>query len=65
MLDSYMLFLSVLGIPQPVRKLQGEAVGKEGHFVAAIDANAVNVLLSRADDLIGALPKAQPKPVSQ
>jgi hypothetical protein len=65
MLDAYTPILALLGIPQPVRKLQAEAVGKEGHFVAGLDAVAVGSLLSRADDLIGALPKAQPRPVSQ
>lgn len=65
MLDTYTPFLAILGIPQPVRKLEGDAVGKEGHFVAGIDAVAFSALLSRLDDLLGALPKAQPQPVSQ
>jgi hypothetical protein len=65
MLDTYTPFLALLGIPQPVRKLEADAVGKEGHFVAGIDAVAFSALLSRLDDLIGALPKAQPPPVSQ
>jgi hypothetical protein len=65
MLDSYTPFLALIGIPQPVRKLEADAVGKEGHFVAGIDAVAFSSLLSRLDDLLGALPKAQPQPVSQ
>jgi hypothetical protein len=65
MLDTYTPFLALLGIPQPVRKLEADAVGKEGHFVAGIDAVAFSALLSRLDDLLGALPKAQPQPVSQ
>ena len=65
MLDTYTPFLAILGIPQPVRKLEADAVGKEGHFVAGIDAVAVSALLTRLDDLVGALPKAQPAPVSQ
>jgi hypothetical protein len=65
MLDTYTPFLAILGIPQPVRKLDADAVGKEGHFVAGIDAVAFSALLSRLDDLLGALPKAQPQPVSQ
>lgn len=60
MLDSYTPFLALLGIPQPVRKLDADAVGKEGHFVAGIDAVAFSALLTRLDDLLGALPKAQP-----
>jgi hypothetical protein len=65
MLDTYTPFLALLGIPQPVRKLDADAVGKEGHFVAGIDAVAFSSLLSRLDDLLGALPKASPAPVSQ
>jgi len=64
-LDSYTPFLALLGIPQPVRKLEGDAVGKEGHFVAGLDAAAVSALLTRLDDLLGALPKAPAAPVSQ
>jgi hypothetical protein len=65
MLDTYTPFLALLGIPQPVRKLEADAVGKEGHFVAGIDAVAFSALLGRLDDLLGALPKASPQPVSQ
>jgi hypothetical protein len=65
MLDNYTPFLALLGIPQPVRKLEAEAVGKEGRFVAGIDALAVSGLLMRLDDLIGALPKSPPPAVSQ
>jgi len=60
MLDTYTPFLAILGIPQPVRKLEADAVGKEGHFVAGIDAVAFSALLSRLDDLLGALPRATP-----
>lgn len=60
MLDTYTPFLALLGIPQPVRKLEADAVGKEGHFVAGIDAVAFSALLARLDDLLGSLPKSQP-----
>jgi hypothetical protein len=65
MIDGYTPFLALLGIPKPVQKLEGDAIGKEGHFVAGIDAVAISTLLTRLDDLIGALPKSQPAPVSQ
>ena len=65
MLDTYTPFLALLGIPQPVRKLDADAVGKEGHFVAGIDAVAVSALLARIDDLVGSLPKSPPPAVSQ
>lgn len=60
MLDTYTPFLALLGIPQPVRKLEADAVGKEGHFVAGIDAVAFSALLARLDDLLSSLPKSQP-----
>jgi hypothetical protein len=65
MLDTYTPFLALLGIPQPIRKLDADAVGREGHFVAGVDAVAFSALLTRLDDLLGALPRAQPQPVSQ
>jgi hypothetical protein len=65
MLDTYTPFLALLGIPQPVRRLEAEAVGKEGRFVAGIDAVAVSGLLARLDDLLGSLPQAPPPAVSQ
>ena len=60
MLDTYTPFLALLGIPKPVQKLEADAVGKEGHFVAGIDAVALSAVLARLDDLVGALPKAPP-----
>lgn len=60
MLDTYAPFLALLGIPKPVQKLEADAVGKEGHFVAGIDAVALSALLARLDDLVGALPQAPP-----
>lgn len=65
MIEGYTTFLAILGIPKPLQKLQADAVGKQAHFVAGIDAVAISTLLARLDDLIGALPKAQPPPVSQ
>jgi hypothetical protein len=65
MLDTYTPFLALLGIPQPIRKLEADAVGREGHFVAGVDAVAFGALLARLDALLDALPKAQPAPVSQ
>jgi len=48
-------------IPQPVRKLEADAVGKEGHFVAGIDAVAFAALLTRLDDLLGRAAQSQPR----
>jgi len=65
MLEGYAPFLALLGIPQPVRKLEADAVGREGHFVAGIDAVAISAILARLDDLVGALPKSSPSGASQ
>jgi hypothetical protein len=63
--DSYTPYLAIFGIPKPLHKLEADAIGKEAHFVAGIDAVAISTLLGRVDDLLNALPKAQPQPVSQ
>lgn len=63
--DGYTPYLALLGIPKPLQKLEADAIGKEAHFVAGIDAVAISTLLTRLDDLLGALPGAQPRPVSQ
>ncbi len=65
LLDGYAPLLALLGIPKPVQKLEADAIGKEGHFVAGIDAVAVSTLLTRLDDLLAAVPQNPPKPVSQ
>lgn len=56
-LDTYTPFLALLGIPQPVRKLEAEVRGREGHFVAGIDGAAFSALLARLEDLLGAMPR--------
>ncbi len=60
MLDTYTPFLALLGIPKPVQKLEADAIGKEGHFVAGVDAVALSAVLARLDDLVGALPPSAP-----
>lgn len=63
--DRYSTYLTIFGIPKPLQKLEADAIGKEAHFVAGIDAVALSTVLGRLDDLLNALPKAQPQPVSQ
>jgi hypothetical protein len=52
-LSAYAPFLALLGIPQPVRKLDAEAKGKDAAFVVGIDAAAIGALLDKLPDLLG------------
>ena len=46
--------MALIGIPQPVRKLEAEAKGKEAAFVVGLDAAAVGALLDKLPDYFGA-----------
>lgn len=52
-LGTYAPFLALMGIPQPVRKLEAEAKGKEVAFVVGLDAAAIGVLLDKLPDYLG------------
>lgn len=52
-LSTYAPFLSLIGIPQPVRKLDAEAKGKEAAFVVGLDGAAVGALLDKLPDYLG------------
>jgi hypothetical protein len=52
-LGTYATLLSLMGIPQPVRKLDAEAKGKEAAFVVGLDAAAIGALLDKVPDLLG------------
>jgi len=45
-------FMALLGIPQPVRKLEAKAKEQEVSFVAGVDGEAVGVLLDKARDFL-------------
>jgi hypothetical protein len=53
--ESVAPFLALLGIGQPIRRLEAEAKDKDVSFVAAVDGAAVAVLLDKAQDML--LPK--------
>jgi len=53
--------MALFGIAQPLRTLTAEAQGTEARFVAEVDGNAVDRLLSQADAL---LPGAVPGPAA-
>jgi len=50
--ESFAPFLALLGIGQPVRKLEAEPKDKDVSFVAGIDGAAVAVLLDKAQDML-------------
>ncbi|HEY4105648.1 MAG TPA: hypothetical protein VGM44_17235, partial [Polyangiaceae bacterium] len=52
-LGTYAPFLALLGIPQPVRKLEAEAKGKDAAFVLGLDAAAIAALLDKLPDYLG------------
>jgi hypothetical protein len=52
MLEGYAPFMALLGIPQPVKKLEAQAKEKEVSFVAGVDGAAVGVLLDKARDFL-------------
>jgi hypothetical protein len=67
-LSSYAPLMAILGIPQPVRRLEAKAEDKEVRFVAGIDGAAILILLEKAEAYLvatGALAPgeaAAPKP---
>ena len=52
-LSTYAPFLALIGIPQPVRKLDAEAKGNEAAFVVGLDGAAVGALLDKLPDYLG------------
>jgi hypothetical protein len=52
-LSTYAPFLALMGIPQPVRKLDAEAKGKEAAFVVGLDAAAISALIDKLPDYLG------------
>jgi hypothetical protein len=52
MLDRYAPFLALMGIPQPIRKLEAQPKEKTVSFVMAVDGAAVAVVLDKAEELM-------------
>ena len=59
-LSTYAPFLALMGIPQPVRKLEAEAKGKEAAFVLGLDAAAIGVLLDKLPGYLGKVVASNP-----
>ncbi len=51
-LDRYAPFLALMGIPQPIRKLEAQPKEKAVSFVMAVDGAAVAVVLDKAEELM-------------
>jgi hypothetical protein len=51
-LERYATFMALLGIAQPIKKLEAEAKGADVAFVAAVDGIAVGALLERFGDML-------------
>jgi hypothetical protein len=58
-LSSYAPILAVIGIPQPIRRVEARAEDKQVRFVAGVDGNALVVLLEKAQTYLDAV---QPSP---
>jgi hypothetical protein len=52
MLDRYAPFLALVGIPQPIRRLDAQPKDKTVSFVMAVDGAAIAVLLDKAQELM-------------
>ncbi|HEY3501016.1 MAG TPA: hypothetical protein VGK73_40260 [Polyangiaceae bacterium] len=52
-LERYAPFLALLGIAQPIQKLEVRPQGTELEFVIGVDGTAVAALLEKAQDLLG------------
>jgi hypothetical protein len=52
LVERYAPFLALLGIAQPVRRLEAEPKDKDVSFVLAVDGAAVAALLDRAQDML-------------
>jgi hypothetical protein len=55
-LDRYAPFMALIGIPQPIRKLEAQPKDKAVAFVMAVDGAAVAVLLDKAQELLTVKP---------
>ncbi len=64
--QSFGWLINLVGIPQPIKKLEAETNDRESKFVAALDGDAVAELLDRGARLIGlpVQPKVIPATVS-
>lgn len=53
-LERYATFMALLGIAQPIKKLEAQVTGTDVAFVVAVDGVGVAALLERFGDMLGA-----------
>jgi hypothetical protein len=52
-LSTYAPFMAMLGIPNPVQKLEAQSKDKQVEFVLGVDGGAMSVIIDKAPELIG------------
>jgi len=62
-LESYGWMMALVGIQQPVKKLEVAVQDREAQFVAGIDGQAIGQLLDKLTDLLAAMPQSALSPV--
>ena len=63
-LQSFAPLMSLIGIPQPLHKLEAQAKDDEAQFVAELDGQAITSLLSQLANLVGASAGGDPVPAT-
>jgi hypothetical protein len=64
MLQNYRFLMAIIGIAQPVQKLEAEAAGKDTRFVVGLDGQAIVRLLEKAEQFLGLQNSSQPVPAT-
>lgn len=63
-LQNYSFLMAIIGIGQPIQKLEVQVRGKDAEFVVGLDGQAVSRLLDKAQELLNRLPAQQTVPAS-
>jgi hypothetical protein len=63
-LQTYGWIMALIGIAQPVKKLEVAVDGREAQFVAGVDGQAIGQLLDKLAELASSLPQSAPAPAA-
>jgi len=63
-LQSYRFLMAIIGIAQPVQKLEAEAQGKDTRFVVGLEGQAIVRLLDKAEQFLGLPSSSEPVPAT-
>lgn len=63
-LRSYRFLMAIIGIAQPIQKLEAEAAGKDTRFVVGLDGQALVRLLEKAEQFLGLTNSSQTVPAT-